>query len=61
MILFRNKVLPLAVCKTIWLKIMKNGFTIKQRTFIEEYLVDLNATQAATRAGYSKKTAKNLI
>lgn len=30
----------------------------KQRTFAEEYLVDLNATQAAIRAGYSEKTAK---
>lgn len=36
---------------------MKNKFTAKQRTFIEEYLVDLNATQAAIRAGYSVKTA----
>lgn len=39
------------------MKIMKNKFTAKQRTFIEEYLVDLNATQAAIRAGYSVKTA----
>lgn len=31
--------------------------TAKQQCFIEEYLVDLNATQAAIRAGYSKKTA----
>lgn len=31
--------------------------TAKQKRFIEEYLVDLNATQAAIRAGYSKKTA----
>jgi len=31
--------------------------TPKQRTFVNEYLVDLNATQAAIRAGYSKKTA----
>lgn len=30
----------------------------KQRRFVEEYLVDLNATQAAIRAGYSKKTAQ---
>lgn len=30
----------------------------KQERFVEEYLVDLNATQAAIRAGYSKKTAK---
>lgn len=31
--------------------------TAKQKRFVEEYLVDLNATQAAIRAGYSKKTA----
>ena len=31
--------------------------TDKQRRFVEEYLLDLNATQAAIRAGYSKKTA----
>ena len=31
--------------------------TAKQQRFCEEYLVDLNATQAAIRAGYSKKTA----
>jgi phage terminase small subunit len=29
----------------------------KQKAFVQEYLVDLNATQAATRAGYSPKTA----
>jgi len=29
----------------------------KQSRFVEEYLIDLNATQAAIRAGYSKKTA----
>ena len=29
----------------------------KQRKFVEEYLTDLNATQAAIRAGYSAKTA----
>ncbi len=32
--------------------------TPKQARFVEEYLVDLNATQAAIRAGYSKKTAE---
>ncbi len=32
--------------------------TIKQETFVAEYLVDLNATQAAIRAGYSAKTAQ---
>ncbi len=31
--------------------------TPKQERFVEEYLVDLNATQAAIRAGYSEKTA----
>jgi phage terminase small subunit len=32
--------------------------TVKQKRFIEEYLTDLNATQAAVRAGYSKRTAR---
>src|ERR1700674_6018116 len=32
----------------------------KQQRFIDEYLVDLNATQAAIRAGYSKRTARAL-
>ena len=31
--------------------------TDKQKRFVEEYLIDLNATQAAIRAGYSEKTA----
>lgn len=31
--------------------------TEKQKRFVQEYLVDLNATQAAIRAGYSKRTA----
>lgn len=31
--------------------------TAKQRAFVREYLIDLNATQAAVRAGYSEKTA----
>lgn len=31
--------------------------TPKQRRFVDEYLIDLNATQAALRAGYSAKTA----
>lgn len=33
------------------------ALTAKQKTFCEEYMQDLNATQAAIRAGYSKKTA----
>ena len=31
--------------------------TAKQRLFADEYLIDLNATKAAIRAGYSEKTA----
>jgi phage terminase small subunit len=34
--------------------------TAKQQRFVDEYLVDLNATQAAIRAGYSKKTARQI-
>lgn len=32
----------------------------RQRRFVDEYLIDLNATQAAIRAGYSKKTARQI-
>lgn len=35
-----------------------NRLNPKQLRFVEEYLVDLNATQAALRAGYSSKGAK---
>lgn len=34
-----------------------SDLTAKQQRFVVEYLVDLNATQAAIRAGYSPKTA----
>ena len=34
--------------------------TAKQQRFCDEYLIDLNATQAAIRAGYSEKTAKQI-
>ena len=34
--------------------------TPKQATFVEEYLIDLNATRAAKAAGYSEKTAKQM-
>lgn len=34
--------------------------TPKQERFVREFLIDLNATQAAIRAGYSKKTAKEI-
>lgn len=35
----------------------KRALTPKQDMFVREYLIDLNATQAAIRAGYSAKTA----
>lgn len=34
--------------------------TPKQKRFVEEYLIDLNATQAAIRAGYSQKRASEM-
>ena len=34
------------------------AMTAKQQRFCDEYLIDMNATQAAIRAGYSKKTAR---
>lgn len=36
----------------------KPKLTNRQAAFVREYLCDLNATQAAIRAGYSEKTAK---
>ncbi len=36
----------------------KRKLTPKQERFVDEYLIDLNATQAAIRAGYSPKTAR---
>src|SRR5699024_9420598 len=35
----------------------KRKLTAKQEMFCREYLIDLNATQAAIRAGYSERTA----
>lgn len=37
---------------------MAQKLTPKQEEFVKQYLVDLNATGAAVRAGYSKKTAE---
>jgi len=34
--------------------------TEKQKRFVDEYLIDLNATQAAVRAGYSAKSAYSI-
>ena len=38
-------------------KTVKKKLTPKQERFCQEYIIDLNATQAAIRAKYSKKTA----
>lgn len=39
---------------------MPRPLTPKQERFVAEYLIDLNATQAAIRAGYSVKTADRI-
>ena len=39
---------------------MNKKLTAKQIRFCEEYIIDLNATQAAIRAGYSKKVAGSI-
>ncbi|HHT4400048.1 TPA: terminase small subunit, partial [Pseudomonas aeruginosa] len=36
------------------------ALTKKQRLFVDEYLIDLNATQAAIRAGYSPRRATEI-
>ena len=41
-------------------KARSSKLTPKQARFVEEYLIDLNATQAAIRAGYSVETAKEI-
>jgi phage terminase small subunit len=38
---------------------MSEGLSKKQELFVSEYLVDLNAAQAAVRAGYSRRDARN--
>lgn len=40
--------------------VMMMALTAKQQRFVDEYLIDLNATQAAIRAGYSENTAKEM-
>ena len=39
---------------------MSDELTAKQQRFVDEFLVDLNASQAAIRAGYSRKTAAQI-
>jgi len=40
--------------------VKKKGLTPKQEMFCREYMVDMIATQAAIRAGYSRKTAESM-
>ena len=40
--------------------VAKEGLTAKQKRFCDEYLVDLNGTQAAIRAGYSARSARQI-
>ena len=48
--------------KVGFLPMSRNGKILspKQERFVAEYLVDMNATQAAIRAGYSRKTARQI-
>lgn len=39
---------------------MNRHFTHRQERFVEEFLIDGNATQAAKRAGYSQRTARQM-
>lgn len=46
---------------TNWtLKDFKKHLTLKQQMFCREYVIDRNATRSAKKAGYSKKTAKQI-
>ena len=38
----------------------KDGMTARQKRFCDEYLIDLNGTQAAIRAGYSPRSARQI-
>lgn len=49
-----------ATVKVVRIREKPQSLTAKEAAFVEEYLVDLNATQAATRAGYSEKTARQI-
>ena len=40
--------------------VAEKKLTAKQQRFCDEYLIDLNATQAAIRAGYSKNAARQI-
>jgi phage terminase small subunit len=50
-------VLPWLCDSILFEVVIMQRLTEKQKKFVNEYLIDLNATQAAARAGYSKRTA----
>ena len=39
---------------------LKGKLTNKQKRFVQEYVIDFNATQAAIRSGYSQRSANNI-
>ena len=41
-------------------RLLPGSLTAKERAFVEEYLIDLNATQAAIRASYSPRSAEKI-
>ncbi len=55
----KRKVVEEKVEKKKAANIKEDGLSPKQLCFCNEYLVDFNATQAAIRAGYSRKTARS--
>ena len=61
----KKKVLWKIFISTLYLSAFTFGggyviVTLMKKKFVDEYLIDLNATQAAMRAGYSEKTARSI-
>jgi phage terminase small subunit len=60
----KSRVLPQKTAPAIWEEMLfcahMEQLTAKQAAFVREYLLDLNATQAAIRAGYSPRTAYSI-
>ena len=52
--------IPSAVRLILVSRMAKKRLTGKQQNFVNEYLIDLNATAAAKRAGYLVKAAKEM-
>ncbi len=48
---------PTPIARAQAMTVTTDGLTAKQAQFCEEYAIDLNATAAARRAGYSEKTS----